>query len=80
MESAIPEPTVASDQMKMQIAKIRVQRVSVSTQAYACMLGGPERRTLYICTAESSSPEECRAKLGGRIEALEVDVPGAGLP
>lgn len=55
-------------------------RVSVATQAYACMLGGPERRTLYICTAESSNPEECRAKLGGRIEALEVDVPGAGLP
>ena len=56
------------------------ERVPVSTQAYACMLGGPERRTLFICTAESSNPEECRAKLGGRIETLAVEVPGAGLP
>jgi sugar lactone lactonase YvrE len=44
------------------------------------MLGGPERRTLFICTAGSSNPEECRAKLGGRIETLAVEVPGAGLP
>ena len=56
------------------------ERVPVSTQAFACMLGGPERRTLFICTAESSNPEECRAKLGGRIETLEVEVSGAGLP
>ena len=55
-------------------------RVNVATQAYACMLGGPERRTLYICTAATSSPEECRANATGRIETVEVTVPGAGLP
>ena len=56
------------------------ERVPVATQAYACMLGGPERRTLFICTSKSSSPEECRAERTGRIETLEVAVPGAGLP
>ncbi len=44
------------------------------------MLGGADHRTLFICTAASSSPEECRARATGRIETLEVEVPGAGLP
>jgi sugar lactone lactonase YvrE len=48
-------------------------RVKVSTKPYACMLGGPERRTLIVCTSGSSTAS-------GRIEIVEVDVPGAGLP
>ena len=48
--------------------------------AFACMLGGPDRRTLYICTAPTHIPDECRAQRAGRIEMVEVDVPGAGLP
>lgn len=48
--------------------------------AFACMLGGADRRTLYICTAPSHIPDECRQQRGGRIEAVVVDVPGAGLP
>jgi sugar lactone lactonase YvrE len=56
------------------------QRIPVETQAFACMLGGPDRRTLHICTAASSHPEACRAKRTGRIETVRVEVPGAGLP
>ena len=48
--------------------------------AYACMLGGADRRTLYVCTAASSDPKETPGLRSGRIEAIEVDVPGAGLP
>jgi sugar lactone lactonase YvrE len=48
--------------------------------AYACMLGGNDRRTLYICTAASSDPKETINLRSGRIEAIEVEVPGAGLP
>jgi sugar lactone lactonase YvrE len=48
--------------------------------AFACMLGGPDRRTLYICSAPSHIPEECIAAHQGRIEAVTVDAPGAGLP
>ena len=55
-------------------------RVSVATQAFACMLGGPERRQLLICTAEGSDPDECRTRASGRIEVVDVEVPGAGLP
>ncbi len=55
-------------------------RVSVSTQAFACMLGGPQRRHLFICTASSGDPRVARDKRDGRIEVLEVEVPGTGLP
>ena len=54
--------------------------VKVSTQAYACMLGGRDRRTLFVLTAETSIPDEARAKMSGRIETVRVKVPGAGLP
>jgi sugar lactone lactonase YvrE len=49
-------------------------------RAYACMLGGGDRRTLYICTAPSHEPEKTLADRTGRIEAAQVEVPGAGLP
>ena len=55
-------------------------RLAVSTKPYACMLGGLDRRTLFVCTAGSSNPDEVRAKPGGKIEIIEVEVPGAGLP
>jgi sugar lactone lactonase YvrE len=48
--------------------------------AFACMLGGADRRTLYICTAPDHVPDAARRARGGRIEMVEVDVPGAGLP
>jgi sugar lactone lactonase YvrE len=48
--------------------------------AFACMLGGDDRTTLYLCTAPTHIPDEARAARGGRIEAVAVDVPGAGLP
>jgi sugar lactone lactonase YvrE len=58
-----------------------LDEVKVSHEfAFACMLGGDDRRTLYICTASTHVPDECRTKRDGRIESVEVDVPGAGLP
>ena len=55
-------------------------RVACERGVYACMLGGDDRRTLFLCTAETSDPRECAAQRNGRIEAIEVDIPGAGLP
>jgi sugar lactone lactonase YvrE len=54
-------------------------RIEVENEAFACMLGGPERRTLFLCTAASSEPNQTKARTG-RIEQVEVEVPGAGLP
>ncbi len=47
--------------------------------SYACMLGGPARRTLFILTNTGSGPAMAQ-KRDGRIETVEVAVPGAGLP
>jgi sugar lactone lactonase YvrE len=47
--------------------------------AYACMLGGDDRRTLYVCTNTGSGPAMAK-KADGRIESVRVDVPGAGWP
>ena len=46
--------------------------------AFACMLGGSDRKTLFLCTANSS--ESFSGKAGGRIETVYVPVPGAGKP
>lgn len=47
--------------------------------AYACMLGGPDRKTLFICTAPGSGPTRA-GTTDGAIEVVTVGVPGAGLP
>jgi len=53
-------------------------RVKVESDAYACMLGGHDRQTLFVLTAGSFNPEN--QGTGGRIEVVEVECPGAGLP
>ncbi len=47
---------------------------------YACMLGGAERQTLFILSAETDDPTQAKVLQSGRIEFIEVSVPGAGLP
>jgi sugar lactone lactonase YvrE len=75
----VASPT-SSEALRVREGGEVTDRVKVSTQAYACMLGGRDRKTLFILTAESSDPEEVEVKRTGRIEIVEVDVPGAGLP
>jgi sugar lactone lactonase YvrE len=48
--------------------------------SFACMLGGADRRDLYICTAEHHLPDRTVPLRSGRIERIRVDVPGAGRP
>ncbi len=47
--------------------------------AYACMLGGVDRTTLLVCTADTNDPERTGDRRGA-IEICEVEVAGAGLP
>jgi sugar lactone lactonase YvrE len=46
----------------------------------ACVLGGDDRRTLLMCAAVDWHRETARRAPTGRIDACEVDVPGAGRP
>jgi sugar lactone lactonase YvrE len=55
-------------------------RIDVDQMAIACMLGGPERRHLFLLSAPDTHPEKTRAAGSARIDLVEVDVPGAGRP
>jgi sugar lactone lactonase YvrE len=48
--------------------------------AVACALGGPDRRTLFMCSADTDLPRLAKGETTGRIDVIEVDVPGAGWP
>jgi sugar lactone lactonase YvrE len=67
-----------------------LQRVELEENRapFALMLGGPDRRTLFICTAEWHKADGHVANLGrlangprtGEILTLRVEVPGTGRP
>jgi sugar lactone lactonase YvrE len=46
----------------------------------ACMLGGTERRTLYLAVCQMTMETFAQGQSVGRILACETEVPGAGLP
>jgi sugar lactone lactonase YvrE len=47
---------------------------------YACMLGGDDGRTLFMCVAPGFDEHERTATRLGRIVSTEVDTPHAGTP
>lgn len=58
-----------------------VIRMLIGRHAIACVLGGEDRHTLYMCTASTlGGAGESRAAMDAQIERITVDVPGAGIP
>lgn len=56
------------------------QEIAFEAHPLAVVLGGPDRRTLFVCFAQQfSKPHRAPQALAG-IYALEVDVPGTGRP
>jgi hypothetical protein len=56
-------------------------RVEVADRtAIACTLGGPERRTLFLLSSTSAYPQRLAGTKLARLDAVVVEVPGAGLP
>jgi sugar lactone lactonase YvrE len=56
------------------------QSIEPGTQVFACMLGGEDGRTLFLCTAPDFHEEARRNAREGRLLAVEVEVPHAGKP
>ena len=54
--------------------------IKVKRNAYACMLGGEDRKTLFICTSSSSDEDSCKEDKKGCIEIITVDSAGVGRP
>ena len=55
-------------------------RLDLGRKAIACMLGGSDRRTLFVLTSETTQPSRALELRSARIETVRVDVPGDGLP
>ena len=55
-------------------------KINTPKGAFACMLGGKERKTLYVIISNSSDPEEAQASPEGEIHSIEVEIPGVGKP
>ncbi|MDG2061370.1 MAG: SMP-30/gluconolactonase/LRE family protein [SAR86 cluster bacterium] len=57
-----------------------LETITVKNNAYACMLGGEDRKTLFICTSNGTDEKSCKEDRGGCIETAEVDIAGCGHP
>jgi sugar lactone lactonase YvrE len=54
--------------------------ITVDGLPLAAVLGGPDRRTLYICVAQQIGTLDISPDPLSRIESVAVEVPGAGRP
>lgn len=57
-----------------------IETIEVSGHALACVLGGADRRTLFMAVAPEVEPAVCRAKPLASVLSARVDVAGAGSP
>jgi sugar lactone lactonase YvrE len=59
-----------------------LQTIELDRGGFACVLGGPERTTLFIVAAEWRGMTDAKmvGPQSGQVLATEVDVPGAGWP
>ena len=77
----VASPTTA-DVIRIKEGGEILDRIPVGTNAYACMLGGDDLKTLFICTSKASGvdPEAALREKSGKIETIKVEVPGTGKP
>lgn len=60
-----------------------LERIALEAACFACMLGGPDGRTLYLMVADWLGVDrmaEVFASRTGRVLSMRVDVPHAGRP
>ncbi|MFJ7214887.1 SMP-30/gluconolactonase/LRE family protein [Amycolatopsis sp. NPDC098790] len=57
-----------------------LEEVDAGTGVFACMLGGGDGRTLFLCAAPSFAEHERRPVREAQLLAVRVEVPHAGLP
>lgn len=71
---------VSNEVLRVREGGAVAERIPVGRAAIACMLGGPDRRTLFVLSADSFRAAEAVAKRSASVQIVRVDVPGAGLP
>jgi sugar lactone lactonase YvrE len=74
-----------ADALDARVIRVReggeiVDEIPTGTGVFACMLGGEDGRTLFLCAAPSFAEHERRPVREAQLLAVEVDVPHGGLP
>ncbi|MCO1659348.1 SMP-30/gluconolactonase/LRE family protein [Pseudonocardia sp. S2-4] len=74
-----------ADALHARVIRVReggevVDEIPTGTGVFACMLGGDDGRTLFLCAAPSFAEHERRPVREAQLLAVRVDVPHAGLP
>jgi sugar lactone lactonase YvrE len=72
----VASPEGGANVMRLSEGGEITHRIKVERQPFAAMLGGPQHTALFICTSILSG----ESPGSGRIETVEVEVPGAGFP
>ena len=72
----VASPTGSAEVLRVLEGGQVTHRVKVETLPFATMLGGPDGKTLFVCTSILGESH----LTSGRIEIVQVDVPGAGFP
>ena len=57
-----------------------IDEVQAGTGVFACMLGGADGRTLFICAAPDFQEEARKNAREATLRTARVDTPHAGLP
>lgn len=57
-----------------------VETIDVADAALACVLGGPNRRTLFMTMSRELEPDRCRADPSASVMAADVEIAGVGTP
>jgi sugar lactone lactonase YvrE len=74
-----------ADALHARVIRVReggaiVDEIPTGTGVFACMLGGDDGRTLFLCAAPSFPEHERRPVREAQLLAVRVEVPHAGLP
>jgi sugar lactone lactonase YvrE len=73
-----------ADAMGDRVLRVRAggvsEEIAVGTGVFACMLGGHDGRTLFLCTAPDFREEAREQAREGELRAIRVEVPRAGRP
>ena len=57
-----------------------LQVIDLDRGCFACMLGGPDRRTLFMTVNEWGGAESMSGGRKGQVLAVEAPAPGVGWP
>jgi sugar lactone lactonase YvrE len=66
--------------LRLRSGGVILDEIAVGTGVFACMLGGRDGRTLFLCTAPDADAGIRAKALDGKVLSTRVDVPHAGRP